>query len=231
MEQIVIQAQRREETGNGPARRLREQGLIPAVVYGQGFDNVSVAVPARAVIDALHHGGANVLVDLRVPELTHAGSVAAMIRQIQRDPVMHRPLHVDFQWVSLRDKITATVQVIVAGEAPGLLVGGVIDLALHEVEVECLPQAIPEHLVIDVSGMEIRDSRHVRDLQVPEGVQVPTPEDETVVSIVPPMAEEAVEAVPEDEVPVEEEAAGVEARTALPPNPLPKGRGSREGGP
>jgi large subunit ribosomal protein L25 len=74
------------------------------------------------------------------------------------------------------------------------------------VEVECLPQAIPERLVVDISGMEIRDSRHVRDLQVPEGVTVLTPEDETVVSIVPPMAEEVVAAV-EGEVVVEEETA------------------------
>jgi large subunit ribosomal protein L25 len=205
MEQIVIQAQRREEKGNGPARRLREQGLIPAVVYGQGYENMPVAVPTRALKDALRAGGANVLVDLRIPDLPHAGTVAAMIRQVQRDPIMHQPLHVDFQWVSLADRITAIVQVVVEGEAAGLLVGGVVDQNLHEVEVECLPQAIPERLVVDITGMEIRDSRHVRDLQVPEGVTVLTPEDETVVSIVPPMAEEVVAAV-EGEV-VEEEAA------------------------
>ena len=206
MEQIVIQAQRREEKGNGPARRLRGQGLIPAVVYGQGYENMPVAVPVRAIKDALHAGGANVLVDLRVPDMPHAGTVAAMIRQVQRDPIMHQPLHVDFQWVSLADKITATVAVMIVGEAAGLLVGGVVDQNLHEVEVECLPQAIPERLVVDISGMEIRDSRHVRDLQVPEGVIVLTPEDETVVSIVPPMAEEAVEPTPEGEVVAEEEA-------------------------
>jgi large subunit ribosomal protein L25 len=165
-----------------------------------------VAVPTRALKDALRAGGANVLVDLRIPDLPHAGTVAAMIRQVQRDPIMHQPLHVDFQWVSLADKITATVAVVIEGEAPGLLVGGVVDQILHEVEVECLPQAIPERLVVDISGMEIRDSRHVRDLQVPEGVTVLTPEDETVVSIVPPMAEEVVAAV-EGEVVVEEETA------------------------
>lgn len=205
MEQIVIQAQRREQKGNGPARRLREQGLIPAVVYGQGYENMPVAVPARAIKDALHAGGANVLVDLRIPDLPHAGTVAAMIRQVQRDPIMHQPLHVDFQWVSLIDRITATVQVIVEGEAPGLLVGGVVDQILHEVEVECLPQAIPEHLVVDITGLEIRDSRHIRDLQVPEGVLVLTPEDETVVSIVPPMGEEAAQ--PQLEGEAAEEAA------------------------
>ena len=205
MEQIVIEAQRREKRGNGPARRLRVEGLIPAVVYGQGYENASVAVPVRAVQDALHLGGTNVLVDLRIPDMAHAGTVAAMIRQIQRDPVRHQPLHVDFQWVSLSEKITATVPVVVEGEAPGVLVGGVVDLALHEVEVECLPTAIPERLVVRIDGMEIRDSKHVRDLQVPEGVEVLTPEDETVVSIVPPMAEEAIEAEPEaEELPEEE---------------------------
>jgi large subunit ribosomal protein L25 len=193
MEQIVIQAERRELRGDGPARRLRAQGLIPAVVYGQGFENAAVAVPARAVADALRLGGANVLVDLRVPDMAHTGAVAAMIRQIQRDPVRHQPLHVDFQWVSLSEKITATVPVVVEGEAAGVLVGGVVDLSLHEVEVECLPTAIPEHLVVDISGMEIRDSKRVADLQVPAGVTVLTAAEETVVSILPPMAEEALE--------------------------------------
>jgi large subunit ribosomal protein L25 len=206
MEQIVIEALRREYRGNGPARRLRVEGLIPAVVYGQGYENASVAVPVRAVLDALHLGGTNVLVDLRIPDMAHAGTVAAMIRQIQRDPVRHQPIHVDFQWVSLSEKITAIVPVLVVGEAAGLLVVGVVDLALHEVEVECLPTAIPEHLVVDVTGMDIRDSKHVSDLQVPEGVELLTPADETVVSIVPPMAEEAAETPAEGEG-VEEEAA------------------------
>jgi large subunit ribosomal protein L25 len=206
MEQLVIEAQRREETGDGPARRLRAQGLLPGVVYGRGYETTPVAVSARALLEALHSGGTNVLVDLRVPDLPHSGSVAARIRQIQRDPVKHQPLHVDFQWVSLREKMTVLVPVVTTGEAPGVQAGGVVDLALHEVEVECLPTAIPEHLVIDLSGMEICDSRNVSDLQVPEGVRLLTPEEETVVSIVPPIKEEAlapelaeVEAAPEEE--------------------------------
>ncbi len=199
MEQIVIEAQRRAEKGNGPARRLRTQGLIPAVVYGQGYENVSVAVPVRAVQDALRHGGTNVLVDLHIPDMTHAGSVAAMIRQIQRDPVGHRPLHVDFQWVSLTATVRAMVPVVFEGDAPGVQVGGVVDLAMYEVEVECLPTAIPDRLVLDITGMEIRDSKQAADLQVPEGVTVLTSPEETVLSIVPPIKEEDLEAQLGDE--------------------------------
>lgn len=208
MEQTVIEAQRREERGDGPARRLRAQGMLPAVVYGLGHEPLPLAVSARAVTEALHHGGANVLVDLRVPDLPHAGSVAAMIRQVQRDPVKHQPLHVDFQWVSLRDKMTALVPVVTVGESPGVKAGGVVDLALHEVEVECLPTAIPEHLVVDLTGMEIRDTRKVGDLQVPAGVTLLTPAEETVVSIVPPIKEEALApALEEAEAGAEQEAA------------------------
>ncbi len=208
MEQTVIEAQRREERGDGPARRLRAQGLLPAVVYGLGHEALPLAVSARAVMEALHQGGTNVLVDLRVPDLPHAGSVAAMIRQVQRDPVKHQPLHVDFQWVSLREKMTAMVPVVTVGESPGVKAGGVVDLALHEVEVECLPTAIPEHLVVDLTGMEIRDTRKVGDVQVPEGVTLLTPAEETVVSIVPPIKEEALApALEEAEAGAEEAAA------------------------
>ncbi len=207
MEQTVIEAQRREERGDGPARRLRAQGMLPAVVYGLGHEALPLAVSARAVTEALRHGGSNVLVDLRVPGLPHAGSVAAMIRQVQRDPVKHQPLHVDFQWVSLREKMTALVPVVTTGESPGVKAGGVVDLALHEVEVECLPTAIPEHLVVDLTGMEIRDTRKVGDLQLPEGVTLLTPAEETLVSIVPPIKEEALAPALEEAEAGAEEAA------------------------
>jgi len=209
VEQMVIEAQIREATGKCPNRRLRRAGLIPGVVYGHGADPVAIAVSARALDEALHtEHGMNVLLDLRIPGLSRPRNLAARIREVQRDPVRHLPVHVDFQWVSLGERITATVPIVVTGEAPGVLQGGVIDQTLHEVEIECLPTEIPEHLEVDVTGLGIRDSRRVSDLRVPPGIKVLTPEEETVVTIAPPIGEEALEAQVEGAVPEEAAEAG-----------------------
>lgn len=211
MEQVVLEVQERQATGKGPASRLRAQGLVPGIVYGRGLAPVTVAVPDRDLYDLLRtSGGSNVLVDLRIPGLTHETSVAAMIREVQRDPVNHTPLHVDFQWISLADKVTVQVPVSFIGESPGVLEGGVIDQILHEIEVECLPTDIPQRLLLDVSGMEIRDTRHISDLQVPEDVEVLADPEDPVVTISPPIKEEdletRVEEVEGEELLPEEEA-------------------------
>lgn len=205
VEQFVIEAQIREVTGKCPNRRLRRSGLIPGVVYGHGADPVAIALPTRTLEAALHtEHGMNVLLDLRIPGFNRPRNLAARIRAVQRDRVRHVPVHVDFQWVSLGERITATVPIVVTGEAPGVLEGGVIDQTLHEVEVECLPTEIPEHLTVDITGLGIRDSRRVSDLQVPPGLRVLTPEEETVVTIAPPIGEEALEAQVEEAVREEE---------------------------
>ncbi|HEY3398688.1 MAG TPA: 50S ribosomal protein L25 [Armatimonadota bacterium] len=196
MEQVVIKAELREMRGNGPARRLRETGMVPAIVYGQGYDNVAIAVPLKEIYAAMHGAQmANVLIDLKVPGLDHSGGVAAMVKNVQREPIRHTLWHIDFQWVSLLENVTVTVPINLVGEAAGLLVGGVIDQVIHEVEVECLPTAIPEHLTVDISGMEIRDTRHVSDLPVTEGVRILAHAEDVVVAIAPPMGEEPVEPV------------------------------------
>lgn len=209
MEQFVIEAQIREATGKCPNRRLRRAGLIPGVVYGHGTAPVAIALPARVLEEALHtEHGMNVLLDLRIPGFSRPRNLAARIREVQRHRVRHVPVHVDFQWVSLGERITATVPVVVTGEAPGVLEGGVIDQTLHEVEIECLPAEIPEHLTVDVTGLGIRDSRRVSDLQVPPGIRVLTPGEETVVTIAPPIGAEALEVQVEEAVPEETTEAG-----------------------
>ncbi len=215
MEQVVLEVQERKVTGSGPAGRLRAQGLVPGIVYGRGLEPVPIAVADRDLQDLLRSSaGSNVLVDLRVPGLTHETSVAAMVREVQRDPVKHTALHVDFQWISLADRVTVQVPISFIGESPGVVEGGVIDQILYDIEVECLPTNIPEHLTLDVSGMEIRDTRQVSDLQVPEDVEVLADLEDPVVTIASPIREEdletRVEEVEGEELLPEEEAEELE---------------------
>ncbi len=206
MEQIKLQAYRRDETGKGAARRLRAQGLVPGVAYGLGKETAVLSVPSEALRDVLRSGrGANVLLDLAIEGIEGDHDTAAIIKEIQRHPISREALSVDLQWVSLKESITVEVAVVVEGSAPGVEEGGALETILHTVPVACLPTAIPEQLVIDIAGMEINDTRYVSDFVVPEGVEILASPEEAVVTIVPPVNLEALEARLE-----EEELVGVE---------------------
>jgi len=186
---------------------MRAAGLIPGVVYGRGREPVAVHVPERELSHIVHlHRGRAGLVGL-VFEGDSGEPVPGVIKEVQRDPVSRRILAVDLQRVSLTEKIRTEVPVVAQGRAKGVEEGGVLELLIHEVEVECLPTAIPESLTVDVSQLGIGDSLPVSALSVPEGVTVHTPGTDTLVTVVPPRVEveaaapEVVEAVAEEAEP------------------------------
>jgi large subunit ribosomal protein L25 len=189
---VVLVAERREGIGKGAAGRIRRDGLVPAVVYGLGDDNVSVTVPSRDLAHILSGAsGANTLITLRID----GGSQLAMPRQIQRDPIKGTVLHVDFVRVRADQTIQADVPVHLTGEAEGVVRGGVLEQLLHTVSVEAKPADIPTGLEIDIAGLQIGDSVRVRDLAVPAGVVLRNEQDETVALIsAPRVAEEAAPA-------------------------------------
>jgi large subunit ribosomal protein L25 len=201
-----LTAQRREDTGKGVARRLRAAGRIPAVLYGQGIDATPLTVDARELNHLLHSGaGSNVLVDLKVDDTEHL----AIPREIQRDHIHARFIHVDFLAVSRSETITVNVPVVEFGEALGIKEGGVVEHHLREVQVECLPQDVPDQIEIDISDIELGGMIHVRDLAAPTGATILTNPEDAVLSIITP----AVLRVEADlSVPGEE---GVEAEAAL----------------
>jgi large subunit ribosomal protein L25 len=138
-----LTAERREDTGKGVSRRLRAAGRIPAIFYGHDQASIPLSVDAREMRHVLHTGaGANVLIDLMVDGTAHL----ALPRQIQENHIKDTIVHVDFMAVSRTEKITAMVEVIDIGEAPGVKQGGVVDHHLREVEIESFPQDVPEHL-------------------------------------------------------------------------------------
>ncbi len=214
MEQVIIEAERREEFGSGPARRLREQGIVPGVVYGMGKDVLPITVPADQLQEALRtEQGLNVLLELQIADVEIEQEAAAIIKNIQRHPISRAALSVDFQWISLAETSTFSVPIEIEGIAPGVEEdGGVVDQIMHEVEVRCLPTNIPDHLLADITGLAINDTVHAEALQAPEGVEILVDPDNTVVSIAAPITEEDLEVRVDElllegleELPLEEE--------------------------
>ncbi len=195
MEITQFTAEARAEFGKGPARRLRAKGVIPGVVYGLGREAVHLAVSVDELAIALRSADSgNVVLDLEVPGMDIDADVAAIVKDLQRDPVTRAFLCVDFQWISLAEKITVDVAVEVIGEAPGVVEdGGVVQVSQYTVPVSCLPMDIPENVLISIDGLAIGEGRYVRDLQVPEGAEIMIDEGEVVLSIAAPIREEDLE--------------------------------------
>jgi len=215
MEQQELAVEARTASGSSAARRLRRRGLVPAVLYGRGMEPVAIAISDKSLRDLLHGGGQNVLVRLRVAAAGEPAMV--MLKEIQRHPVTGGVLNVDFHKVSLTEKITAQVSILLSGEAPGVKHGGVVDQVLREVEVECLPTDIPPSMSLDVSELEVGHSLHVSDLTPPEGVVITDDPTGVVVTITrvaeekPAVAAPEVAAAEEAAAPAEAEAEQAEA--------------------
>jgi len=204
----------RERSGKGPAREARRAGRIPAILYGHGQAALSVAVETRDFINAMRQiEGGNMIVSLKL----ESGERTALVREVQRDPLSHEILHLDFQEVSLTEKVRVEVNVHLVGAAKGVKEGGILEAITRQVEVECLATAIPGSLDVDVSDLAIGDSVHVRDLQA-EGVTVLTDPDQTIATVVPPTVYEAPAA-----------EAAVAAPTAEEPEVIGKGKEEGEG--
>lgn len=210
MAEQKLVADKREGTGKGVARKLRAAGRVPAVLYGHGAEPVSLSVDARDLYHVLHTGaGTNVLVDLMVDGKQHL----ALPREIQRDHVKGRYVHVDFLEIRRDEKVKVDVPVHVVGESPGVKAGGVIEHHLWEIHVECLPADVPDHIEADVSDLTVGDGLKVADVVAPEGVTILTSLDESVLAVVTPQ----VRVVEEVAVAAEEEAAPEVAAEEAPP--------------
>jgi large subunit ribosomal protein L25 len=216
MEQKLV-AEKRDDSGKGVARKLRAAGRVPAILYGHGMQPLPLSVDSKELFHLFHTGaGANVLVDLVVDGAEHL----AMPREVQRDHIKGRFIHVDFLVVRRDEKIEVDVPIRVVGESPGVKAGGVLEHHLWDIHVECLPQNVPEAIKVDVSTLEIGDSLRVADLTAPGGVEILTNPDESVIAAVQPqmaieVEEEAAEAAEAAEgEAAEEEGEGATAEEA-----------------
>lgn len=199
----------RKDTGTRAARRLRQEGRVPAVLYGHGEKCVDLTTTREAVEAMVRHGS-------RFVELTGAVKTAAVVRELQWDTFGVEPIHVDFLRVSKSDRVKVKVPIDLKGECPGQRAGGVLNLVLHELELECTADAIPDHIHAQVGHLEVGHVIKVHDLQLPAGAKALADADETVVTCILPTkkGEEAAPAAAEPELigrkPAEEGEAAAE---------------------
>ena len=198
MEKIILNVETREEKGKTQVKKIRKQGMVPAVCYKDGKEAFSLKIVTKDLYTILHtRAGENVLITLNVANAKKAAEKTVMIKEIQREPMNGDIIHVDFSEISLTKKIEVKVPVEITGEAKEIVrEGGIIEHIVWEVEVECLPTNIPDKIVVDISGMKIGDAVHLKDLKVGEDI-CPLGEPDMVVLVgKPPAKEEVVEAVP-----------------------------------
>jgi large subunit ribosomal protein L25 len=190
MKTIELTVEKRSTNGKNEARRSRAAGRIPAVVYGAGKPNVPITVDRKALSDVFREGaGENAIFLLKLGGSDQ--SRHAMIREMQRDPVTRRPLHIDFVRVLMDVKITIKVPIEVVGIAKGVKTeGGILDIVTREVEIECLPGNIPAHLAIDVTELAIGDALRISQIPAPEGVRIVDNPEKVVLHVAHPTREE-----------------------------------------
>jgi large subunit ribosomal protein L25 len=207
----TLAAEERPERGTRATKRLRRQGLVPGVVYGGGSgESVSFKVDSRVLRQVLVDGSA--LIDLQVAGKTRP----VIVKDQQLHPVRDEVMHIDLLEVRLDEKIQTQVGIQIEGaeEAPGIKEGGVLEHVTHQLNIEALPTAIPDSIVVDVSGMAIAATMHLSKLDPPEGVTFLDDPDETIIAtvVVPTEVEEPEEIEEETELVGEEaEVAAAEA--------------------
>lgn len=211
MGDVKFAIESRETRGKGSARRLRQRGMAPGVVYGGGREATSIAFDVAAFERLLEtsHGGMNTLIDLEGDSPAAGRTVIA--KELQREPLRGKITHVDFIEVDLKAKIEIAVPIHLVGTAAGVVLGGVLDQQQREVVLLCMPDAIPDDIEVDVTGMELGDSLHIRDLTVPDEVEFHTDESLTVATVLVPRGLKEDEAQPDAEA---EEGEGTEAEAA-----------------
>jgi large subunit ribosomal protein L25 len=206
----ALNVESRQDAGKGVARKLRAAGRIPGVCYGKGEPTVSISLDPVALRRLLEksEAGMNTLINLAVEGGGAFDGKMVLVRELQKDPVEGSYLHADFVAVDVQQKIEVSVPIRITGRAPGVELGGILDQALREIDLECLPLAIPSEILVDVGELDVGQSLHVSDIALPEGVELRSDPGLSVVSVVAPKVEEVVE---EAEAEVEGEVEGEEA--------------------
>jgi large subunit ribosomal protein L25 len=204
MKSVPLTAYSRTLRRRAGAKKLREAGRIPAVIYGRQTQPQNLEVDRKSLEDLIHHSASeNMLVDLTV-ERDAKPKRLALVQEVQHHALNGKVLHIDFHEVSENEKVTVMVPVESTGEAVGVKTGGgVLEHVLFKLKVRCLPKDLPEALVVDVSHLEIGKAIHIGDIKPPPGVEILGDKHISVLSVAAPISEA-------------EEAAAAEAAAAAP---------------
>ncbi|MGD8835802.1 MAG: 50S ribosomal protein L25/general stress protein Ctc [Desulfobacteraceae bacterium] len=209
MNNIELTAETRKTKGNSPARALRRAGRVPAILYGRDTDSVMLSIGANDMETVMKEGS----VGQSIFNLAIDGGKntrAAMIKELQTDPLSQNLMHIDFYEVSMDRKLKVNVPVTTTGKSVGVELGGMLQIIRRELEVFCLPNAIPQEITIDITDLDIGNSVHVEDITLEGDVEIPHDVNFTVLTVLSPKAAEAEEVEEE----IEELAEGEEAAEA-----------------
>jgi large subunit ribosomal protein L25 len=206
MEELFLDAEQRQEVGRGKVKDLRDAGFVPAVVYSEGKNSTPIKLSHRQLVQLVHHHRIeSAVINLKVKD-DKKKSRPCLIKEIQYDPVHGEIVHVDFNEISLTKEIKVNVPVVAKGDAVGVKQeGGSLEHILWELEVECLPTAIPKEIEIDITNLKLKDSIHVKDVVPPAGVKILNDPGAIILTVAEPMKEEVVVAPVEGEAPQEPE--------------------------
>jgi large subunit ribosomal protein L25 len=221
MAEITVVAEDRTDFGKNASRRLRRKGMVPAIVYGGKADNVSVAVDPKALLKVLKsEAGRNTILKL---DIAGKGATNAILKSWQVDPIKENFLHVDFYRIAMDVALRVTVPIAVKGEARGVKTdGGILEIVMRQIEVECLPGDIPERIEVDVTDLGLNGAVRVSDLPITARVRVLQNPDQVVIHVI--SVKEEVEAAPAVAAPAEGEVAA----TPSEPEVVKKGKKEEE---
>ena len=217
--EATLDAVARDTFGKNEARRTRREGKVPAVLYGgEGSAPTAIAVEPRALLKILHsEAGQNTLISLKMPG---AGEARVLVKDFQLDPVTHQVLHADFYRVAMDRMLQVTIPIVIKGEPKGVKQqGGILEFVRREIEIECLPGDIPEHIDVDVSELMLHQGVRLRDIATNPKWKPITDVETMLVHVIMPKAEEA---------PAPEAAAAAATATPAEPEVIKKGKKEEE---
>lgn len=207
MSELNLKADLREGRGKNFNTRLRDNGYLPAIIYGKGTDGVAIQLEAKEIEKILASGaGRNAIINITIDGARKKNLV--MIKEVVKDPIKGFLKHIDFYHVNLKDKIEAVVPIHIIGEAEGVKNGGILQHGLREIPVECLPMDVPEMIEAEISALKIGDNLTVANLKIAKEIHILTDPSAVVVSVLAPQAEEEpkeAKAPIADETPAKEE--------------------------
>lgn len=186
---VTLKADKRHGQTRSVLRKVRKSGKVPAIVYGKGKDNLPIAVDEIEMTKVLRDEGNYAVLKLNVED---GESYQVMVYDIQKDPIKDSLLHIDFKTIRMDEPVDSEVTIELTGEAAGVKEGGVLQQSLRTLEIRSLPDKRPDSIVCEVDSLGIGDSLTVADLSIPDGVEVLSNANETVVSVVPPAKDEPV---------------------------------------
>ena len=206
MEQIELKANVRKDTGNGPARVLRREGRVPAVLYGRDTEPVLLSVSTGDFEEVLKKGNVSQVLLNLVIQNGKTFEKSVIIKELQTHPVSKDFLHIDFYEIDMKRKIVVNVPVVTKGKSKGVELGGILQIIRRELEVMCFPGDIPEEITIDISELDIGDSVHVEEIPLEGDMEIQADVNYTVLTVLSPKVEE--EEVEEEEEELEEGEEG-----------------------